>query len=279
MPSLTARVRHSPLYLDLINYQCMSEIGENYDAIANIYDEKIHSGYREQIQDSIVFSVLDEVIGETGIHILDAGGGTGHYSLPYAKKGHKITILDISLKMLQVAESKADRENVSGNVETIQRDMSNTQLLDESFDFIICHLALCHVHDPKTTIGEFHRLLRKNGALSLIVENRAFFSMADAFRGNLSRALENQMKESLEIKLSGLGTLRTFRREELLSMLTEAGLKPTQIMGLRILSDYLFYQSEGPIEDLESLTQLETLLSVDDTWNRIGRFHFIIAQK
>ena len=257
----------------------MSETGENYDAIANIYDEKIHSGYREQIQDSVVFSVLDEIIGETGIQIFDAGGGTGHYSLPYAKKGHNVTIMDISEKMLEVAESKAKRENVSDNVEIIQCDMSDTQLPDECFDFIMCHLALCYVHDPMTALREFYRLLRKNGSLSLIVENREFFSMADAFRGNLILALENQMKESLVIKLSGLGTLRTFRRKELLSMLSKVGLKPRKIMGLRILSDYLHYQSEGGIEDLESLTKLETLLSVDETWSRMGRFHFIMSQK
>lgn len=257
----------------------MSKTGDNYDSIANIYDEKIHSGYREHIQDNIVFTALDELIEEKEIHILDAGGGTGHYSLPYAKKGHKVTIMDISEKMLEVAKSKAKRENVSGNVEIIQCDMSDTQLPDECFDFIMCHLALCYVHDPMTALREFHRLLRKNGALSLIVENREFFSMADAFRGNLSLALENQMKESLVIKLSGLGTLRTFRRKELLSMLTKVGFKPWKTMGLRILSDYLHYQSEGDLEDLESLTKLETLLSVDETWSRIGRFHFIMSQK
>ena len=54
----------------------MSESGENYDAIANIYDEKIHAGYRERIQDQIVFKALDEQIGNNEIHILDAGGGT-----------------------------------------------------------------------------------------------------------------------------------------------------------------------------------------------------------
>jgi len=257
----------------------MSETRENYDAIAKIYDDKIHSGYREKIQDHIVFTTLDEIIGEEELHILDAGGGTGHYSLPYAKKGHRITILDISSKMLEVADSNARAMNVSNRVEIIHGDMSNTSLPDESFDFVMCHLALCHVNDPLLALQEFHRILCKDGGLSLIVENKEFFSLRHAFLGNLDQALKNQMEEKLEIEFSGFGTLRTFRREEMLSMLVKTNLKPMKVLGLRILSDYLYYQNREPPKDLKTLKQIEILLSVDKTWNRIGRFHFIISRK
>jgi len=257
----------------------MSETSENYDAIAKVYDDKIHSGYRERIQDHIVFSALDEIISEDELNILDAGGGTGHYSLPYAKKGHRITILDISSKMLEVADSNARAMKVSNLVELIHGDMSNISLPDESFDFVMCHLALCHVIDPILALQEFHRILSKDGVLSVIVENKEFFSLRDAFLGNLDQALKNQMKEKLEIEFLGLGTIRTFRRNELLSMLVQTNLIPRKVMGLRILSDYLYYQYREPPKDLESLKQLEALLSLDETWNRIGRFHFIISQK
>lgn len=111
------------------------------------------------------------------------------------------------------------------------------------------------------------------------MENREFFSLRHAFLGNLDQALKNQMKDKLEIEFLGLGTIRTFSRDEMLSMLENANLKPFKIMDLRILSDYLYYQNREAPKDLESLEQLETLLSVDETWNRIGRFHFIISQK
>jgi S-adenosylmethionine-dependent methyltransferase len=139
----------------------MSETSNNYDSIAEEYDDKTHSGYREKIQDSIVFIVLDGLIGEE-IHILDAGGGKGHYSLPYASKEHRITILDISSKKLEVAESNAQTMNVSDLIEIIHGDMSSTSLPVESFDFVMCHLALCHVKNPLQTLREFSRLLRKD---------------------------------------------------------------------------------------------------------------------
>jgi ubiquinone/menaquinone biosynthesis C-methylase UbiE len=181
--------------------------------------------------------------------------------------------------MLEVAVSNAQRMNVSNRVKILNGDMSNTSLPDESFDFVMCHLALCHVKEPMPTLREFHRLLRNNGVLSLIVENREFFSLRHAFLGNLVQALKNQMKDKLEIELLELGTIKTFSRDEILSMLAETNLKPVKIMGLRIVSDYLYYQNRETPNDLESLKQLETLLSVDETWNRIGRFHFIFSQK
>lgn len=181
--------------------------------------------------------------------------------------------------MLEVAESKAQGMDVSDKVTTIHGDMCRTSLPDESYDFIICHLALCHVENPILTLQEFHRLLRIGGVLSLIVENREFFSMADAFRGRIDSALKNQLKEKVELTLPGLGIIRTFRRDELLSMLNEVNLKPMKIMGLRILSDYLHHQNVKISDELDSLERLETRLSIDKIWNEIGRFHFIFSRK
>lgn len=256
-----------------------SNIAEPYDAIAKEYDERFQSGCLPNIQNSIIFSTLKEVLGRKGNRILDAGGGTGFYSLPFAARGHEVVILDKSRNMLKIAEGKAKRLGVGGRVRTVLGTMESIEEPDESFDVILCHLALCHLNNPLEALTEFSRVLRKHGILSLVVENKMFFSISEAFKDNPTEALKRFKKKKLAVAVSNLGILRTFERQELLRLLKQARLEPVRILGLRIISDYLNYALKHPPADLEKLKELEFLLSKSPEWNSIGRFHFIICQK
>src|SRR5262249_40628783 len=48
------------------------------------------------------------------LRILDAGAGTGRFSLPLAQAGHRVTHLDLSPEMLAAAQERAAREGVTG---------------------------------------------------------------------------------------------------------------------------------------------------------------------
>lgn len=254
-------------------------VAERYDEIAEEYDVMFQSGYRTEIQNDIVFSTLNEFIGEKRCKILDAGGGTGFYSIPLATQDHDVTILDKSSNMLEIAESKAFKLGVLNRVKTMLGDVQEIEQPDESFDVVLCHLALCHVDSPLEALAEFSRVLCRNGILSLIVENKMFFSISEAFKGNIAEALMRFREERLFITMPKLGTLRTFGRLELLTLLKQAKLEPVRTMGLRIISDYLLYAQKSPPQNLETLKELEFLLSRSPDWNCIGRFFFIIAKK
>jgi len=217
------------------------------------------------------------VLPSEGCDILDAGGGTGFYSLPLAAKGHRVTILDLSEKMLELAQRKAERMGLADKVQTIVGDMETIHQPSSSFDAVICHLALCHVRNPLNALKEFSTVLKKGGLLSLVVENKIFFSLVEAYRGNLKETLDRLESRKLHIQLEGLGELLTFGREELLSMLKESGFTPTRVMGLRVLSDYLQHSKAEP-DDFPSLRRIETVLSTKDEISNIGRFHFIVSR-
>jgi len=254
-------------------------VAERYDKISKEYDAAFQSGYREEIQNALVFSTLNEFLVGKKRRILDAGGGTGFYSIPLAAEGHDVVILDKSKKMLKMAETKADGLGLTKRVETLLGDMQNIQQPEESFDIVLCHLALCHVDDPWKALSEFARVLRRDGILSLIVENKMFFSIAEAFKGNILEALNRVKEETLFITMPKLGTLRTFERKELLTFLGETNLRPIRIRGLRVISDYLLYAQKAPPEEVESLRELEFLLSKSPEWNTIGRFFLFICRK
>jgi len=256
-----------------------NDVAERYDKISKEYDVAFQSGYREEIQNAIVFSTLNKFLVGRKRRILDAGGGTGFYSIPLAAKGHDVVILDRSKKMLETAETKADRLGLTKRVETLLGDMQNIEQPEQSFDIVLCHLALCHVDDPLKALSEFSRVLRKDGVLSLIVENKMFFSIAEAFKSNIPEALRRFKEETLLITIPKLGTLRTFERRELLTFFEEANLKPIRTLGLRVISDYLLYAQKAPPEETESLRELEFLLSKSPEWNAIGRFFLFICRK
>lgn len=255
------------------------DVAERYDEISKEYDEAFQSGYRTEIQNAIVFSTLKEFLVEKKYRILDAGGGTGFYSIPLAAEGHDVVILDKSKKMLKMAETKADRQGLTNRVETLLGDVQNIQQPEGSFDIVLCHLALCHVDDPLKALSEFSRVLRKDGILSLIVENKMFFSIAQAFKGNIPEALKRFNEETSFITMPKLGTLRTFERKELLTYFEKANLKPIRTLGLRVISDYLLYAQKAPPEEMESLKELEFLLSKSPHWNAIGRFFLFVCRK
>lgn len=254
-------------------------IAKRYDTLAEEYDKSFQAGYREEIQNDIVFSTLKEFLDARKCRILDAGGGTGFYSIPLAVQGHEVVILDLSKKMLERAESKAKKLGVTNRVKILLGDMENIEQPNESFDVVLCHLAFCYVNNPSKALAEFYRVLRKDGILSLIAENKMFFSISEAFKGNILEALERFKKERLVVTMAKLGIFRTFEKQELLTLLEKVKLKPIRTFGVRVISDYLLYARKFPPKELEALKELEILLSRSPDWNSVGRFHFFICRK
>lgn len=259
--------------------QGSDDVAKRYDEIAVEYEETFQSGYRTEIQNDIIFLTLNEVIGERKCRILDAGGGTGFYSIPLAAQGHDVVILDKSKSMLEIAKSKAMKLGIADRVETTLGDMQNIEQPDESLDVVLCHLALCHVESPSRVLAEFSRVLDKEGILSLVVENKMFFSISEAFKSNFREASKRFREGRLLITMPKLGTLRTFQRQEMLTLFKQANLKPVRTLGLRIITDYLLYAQKILPKDMETLRELEIRLSKSPDWNSIGRFLFFICNK
>lgn len=65
-------------------------------------------------QTAVAWRVIAPLL-EGGPHtVLDAGAGTGRYSLPIAGQGHRVTHLDVSAAMLQRAMAAAARQELTG---------------------------------------------------------------------------------------------------------------------------------------------------------------------
>jgi S-adenosylmethionine-dependent methyltransferase len=111
--------------------------------------------------------IIEDYI-KSPVSILDLGGGPGKYSIHLSKKGHKVTLADISNKNLELARKNALKANVviRGFFHVNATDLSCFN--DSSFDAILCLGPLYHLPKPADRIkamNEAIRVLRINGFL------------------------------------------------------------------------------------------------------------------
>lgn len=90
-----------------------------------------------EFQTAIAWRVIEGCLKGT-LSVLDAGAGTGRYSLPLAAQGHQVTHLDLSPAMLHSAQTAADAENLR-DIEFRQGDVRDlSAFADRAFDLTLC---------------------------------------------------------------------------------------------------------------------------------------------
>lgn len=105
--------------------------------------------------------VLAGIIGDVaGKKILDLGCGTGRESILLAKAGARVTGVDFSEEMLDVA-----RSNAAGLEVTFINAEVGAVPLEEQFDLVLCSLVLSHVPDLLPAMKEMARLTRPGGKI------------------------------------------------------------------------------------------------------------------
>jgi ubiquinone/menaquinone biosynthesis methyltransferase len=99
-----------------------------------------------------------------GTRALDLACGTGDIAFELASRGARVTGLDITIRMLELASAKSR----SGNIAFVAGDMMALPFPARSFDVITTGYGLRNVPVLPTAIAEIARVLRPGGvALSL----------------------------------------------------------------------------------------------------------------
>jgi len=145
------------------------KIEKAYEYIADSYnaliDHKPHNAYYDRPN---TLSLIKEVKGKK---ILDAACGPGKYAEVLHAQGAEVTGFDSSAKMIQHAIIRNKGlghffiQDLGEPLETIK---------DNSFDLVLCALAMHYLPSWDLTIKEFHRVLKSNGELVISIEHPFF---------------------------------------------------------------------------------------------------------
>lgn len=103
--------------------------------------------------------------------VLDAGCGTGNFSIALGGAGYRVLGFDLSTEMLKRAKEKTKANEIPVHFQ----QGSLTERLpykDNTFDAVININALYMLQDPESTLKEFFRILKQGGKLVLSTPRR-----------------------------------------------------------------------------------------------------------
>ncbi|NJO28167.1 MAG: class I SAM-dependent methyltransferase [Richelia sp. SL_2_1] len=121
---------------------------------------------------------------QKGQKILDVATGTGIVALNAAEKvgsEGKVIGIDISTGMLNNAKQKLAETDLQ-NVEFIEADAENLNFAENSFDAILCSLAICYLTDIPTALRKWYKFLKTDGFVAFNVWSKNAFPPSVLFR-------------------------------------------------------------------------------------------------
>jgi ubiquinone/menaquinone biosynthesis C-methylase UbiE len=134
-------------------------VEEGYDRIAQLYHQRRIERFWTVAPD---VEALAKRLPAGGA-ILDVGCGSGYIASILENKGYRVTGIDISTKMLELAKMNAPHSTF------LRMDMKKLDFPRESFDAVVCLYSIFHV--PRRyhlgILKRFRRVLKPRGLLAI----------------------------------------------------------------------------------------------------------------
>ncbi|MCC8424250.1 class I SAM-dependent methyltransferase [Mucilaginibacter sp. UR6-11] len=150
---------------------------------------KYRPGYSEQV---LVF-LSEQAHLSNQSTIADIGSGTGIFTKLLLDKDYKVYAVEPNDAMRQYAEEDLKKYNT---FHSVNGTAEKTTLAGNSMDLVVCAQAF-HWFDQQKTKSEFKRILKPNGLVALIWNNRQI--EADAFAIAYELLLQNQGSDYKEV--------------------------------------------------------------------------------
>jgi ubiquinone/menaquinone biosynthesis C-methylase UbiE len=130
-----------------------------YDAIANWYDAVVRSGgLTHDVVLPNVYALIGNPQGQT---ICDLACGQGVVSRELARQGAKVVGVDLSGKLLELARHYQNDE--AQNIMYVQSDAQALPFGNQTFDGIVCNMALMDIPDLSAVLLNVAHILRQRG--------------------------------------------------------------------------------------------------------------------
>lgn len=125
---------------------------------------KDYAKYRPSYPDEAIDVILEGLGNPSQLIAADIGAGTGISSRLLAEQGVRVLAIEPNAAMRDATQPHPLLELRDGSAE-------QTNLPDASVDLVTCFQAF-HWFDPKPTLLEFHRILKRSGRLAVIWNDR-----------------------------------------------------------------------------------------------------------
>ncbi len=177
-------------------------IAEEWDDATDSWVDFVRQGkdyYRDELNNPATFKLLGNLRGRL---VLDLACGEGYNTRILARKGAKVTGVDFSQKMIELAKQAEVKKELGINY--VCSDAADLhQLSGNYFDIVTCFMSLQDIEDYERAISEVARVLKHKGrfvfsiphpCFELIVENGNRISATSKYYGKARHPLEWKME-------------------------------------------------------------------------------------
>lgn len=154
--------------------------------VADWYNKHLEKG-DDTYHTKVLFPNLLRMLGDMkGKKILDMACGQGIFAEQLRDKGAFVTGVDIAKELITLAEEKSKTIKEKGTHKVIYHVTSADDLFmlkDESFDVVVCVLALQNIENLQKTISEAKRVLTSSGVFLFVLNHPSFRNPKQTYWG------------------------------------------------------------------------------------------------
>lgn len=248
--------------------------------LAERFVEGHYGSLRGGVRTHVIHEHLAHHLAPPPGRVVDVGGGAGNQSIPLARLGYEVTIVDPSAEMLRRAGARLDDEDddVAERVRLVRASGHDAPAVlgDAGFDGVLCHGVLMYLDDPSELVGSLCRLTGPGGVLSIVAKNVEVMAVRPAHQGDWAAALAAFGSDR---QVNGLG-LDT--RGDHVDALSEAiaghGVDPVAWYGVRLFTDG--WTPDRPLADPDELVlAVELEASRRDPYRRLSRLFHLVGRR
>lgn len=201
--------------------------------------------------------------------ILDFGSGFGITANHLAENNH-VTAIEPNSDILKFTVSDHKYIQIIGGEEQL------TLIPDNTFDVIICHNVMEYIDDRNQLITEFHRIMKKDGILSIIKHNRLGTVMHKAvFENDIDGALDSIARKN--VFSQNFGKINYFTSEDLKNWCGNQ-FSIESFYGMRIFYALQSNEFKSKADWKENIFKLECAVEEIPEFREVAFYHHIILR-
>lgn len=243
--------------------------------------DRHYQSMRGRVRTHVIDAHLAEHLPPAPAPVVDVGGGAGVQSLPLARRGHPVTIVDPSAAMLGRAEEALAHEDavVARRVRLVHASGTEAvgQLGAGTFAGVLSHGVISYLDDPQPMLAALALLARPGGVVSVLAKSASTMALRPAFEGRWRDALR-AFDQTDEVNALGLPT-RGDTVDDLTARLEPHGVDPVAWFGVRLFVETWPPDREPAPQDVDDILAVELTASRRDPYRRLSRLFHLVGRR